>query len=118
MFESLSADGLSSSVCCLLGVVALSQLEKQMESLVNVIPNLLDDRVPEGDDDTQNLVVRWVDHPERRAKRVCQVEEVTCGLGFAASAASGVPTSESSERGTCGMTTSPPRSGATIPALR
>lgn len=41
-------------------------MERTIESLVNCVPNLLDDRVPQGEDEKDNVVIRY--HTEGRRK--------------------------------------------------
>lgn len=40
------------------GCVGGLQVERQIDSLLKSVPNLLDDRVPDGEDETDNPVVR------------------------------------------------------------
>lgn len=35
------------------------KVERTIESLVNCVPNLLDDRVPQGEDESDNVVIRY-----------------------------------------------------------
>lgn len=60
-------------VQCHCGTVWDNQLQEQMEDLVNRVPNLLDDRVVDGDDETQNTLVRSV------SQSVSQWSLIVCG---------------------------------------
>ncbi|MBI3244276.1 MAG: serine--tRNA ligase [Chloroflexi bacterium] len=41
------------------------QVEAEMDALLSAIPNLLDPRVPDGDDDSQNVVIKTVGEPKQ-----------------------------------------------------
>lgn len=62
--------------------VALEALDKEIDHIFSLIPNLLDDRVPEGKDDSDNKIIHsWNEDKRKIGEGFLWHDELAAGLG-------------------------------------